>query len=107
MADDCPACSFPDGAREPHICLGPAPPGSCWPADVEAALLADLVSAAGIAYTAGVKLNTVRVWRRRWPTFPKPLEAPGVDRKLWRWSEVEAWLAGGLAARRGDEGTAS
>lgn len=54
----------------------------------------DLVSAVGISERAGVELNTVSVWQRRYSDFPKPLEAPGVDRKLWRWSEVEAWREG-------------
>ena len=54
----------------------------------------DLVSAVGISERAKVVLNTVSVWQRRYPDFPKPLEAPGVDRKLWRWSEVEAWREG-------------
>jgi hypothetical protein len=68
--------------------------GSRSPAEIEAALLADLVSAVGISQRAKVVLNTVSVWQRRYPDFPKPLEAPGVDRKLWRWSEVEAWREG-------------
>jgi hypothetical protein len=68
-----------------------------------AELLADLVTAVGIAEKAGVAINTVSVWQRRHATFPKPVTAPGVlypmvegrrvTLKLWRWSEVEEWIA--------------
>lgn len=103
MAEPCPACQYPEGSSVPHICSGPAAPGSCWPQEVEENLLADLVTAVGVAEKAGVAINTVSVWQRRHATFPTPVTAPGVlypvvegrrvTLKLWRWSEVEEWIA--------------
>ena len=52
----------------------------------------DLVGATDIAERAGVKPNTVKVWAWRHRDFPSPVATLARGR-LWRWSDVEAWLA--------------
>ena len=52
----------------------------------------DLVGVAEIATRAGVKAQTVGVWRRRHPTFPEPLVSLACG-DVWEWPVVAAWLA--------------
>ena len=62
-------------------------------ASERAALRGDtLVSAATIARVAGVKVATVHTWTERHASFPAPAQTFGVTR-VWRWSDVAAWLA--------------
>ncbi|GEM_PF-2049782 len=51
-----------------------------------------LVTAEMIADRAGVTTNTVHVWRRRHQGFPPPLAELG-QLLVWRWEDVEPWLA--------------
>lgn len=54
--------------------------------------LADLVGRAEIAERAGIRLQTVDTWRRRYPdTFPDPIGTIS-GTPLWLWPAIEAWI---------------
>jgi hypothetical protein len=55
--------------------------------------LADLVGRAEIAERAGIKLQTVDTWRRRYPTFPAPMGLIS-GTPIWYWPDVRAWIDG-------------
>ena len=51
----------------------------------------NLIDAQGIADRLGfAQRQTISVYARRYPDFPKPLGMWGRTR-LWDWTEVEAW----------------
>jgi hypothetical protein len=51
----------------------------------------ELVGAAEIAERLGLaQVQTVHLWRRRYPDFPKPV-ARLRQALTWNWPEVEAW----------------
>ena len=52
----------------------------------------DLVGVQEVATRAGVAVATVHSWRRRHGDFPEPV-ARLASGPVWRWSDVEAWLA--------------
>lgn len=53
--------------------------------------LGELVGRAEIAQRAGIKLQTVDTWRRRYETFPEPIGTIS-GTPLWLWPAVEAWI---------------
>jgi hypothetical protein len=53
--------------------------------------LADLVGRAEIAERAGIRLQTVDTWRRRYPSFPDPMGTIS-GTPIWHWPAVEAWI---------------
>lgn len=62
--------------------------------------LDDIVTSATIARRLFVRPSTVDMWRKRYDTFPAPLDVPGVSgTHLWLWSEVKAWRAASEEAR--------
>ena len=52
----------------------------------------DLVGTSEVAARAGIRPNTVSVWRRRHRDFPAPLVTLASG-PVWSWPEVQAWLA--------------
>lgn len=52
-----------------------------------------LLGVSEVANRLGVKVNTVQVWRRRHPDFPKPLTdlAGG---PIWWAPDIDAWMEG-------------
>lgn len=51
----------------------------------------NLVNSAQLAERLGLKhRESVIVWRRRYPEFPKPVYAEGKV-MIWDWAEVRAW----------------
>lgn len=51
----------------------------------------DLVDAATIARRLDVSKAAIVAWRRREPSFPKPVETPGLSHFVYSWREIDLW----------------
>lgn len=54
----------------------------------------NLVNGAGIAERLQVSRPVVSLWVKRYRSFPKPLDLPGVvGIPIYDWDQVESWYA--------------
>lgn len=60
--------------------------------DVQEVRVRDLAGVSEIAARAGVSVNTVQAWRRRYTTFPLPAITLSAG-PIWDWSEIAGWIA--------------